>query len=116
MSNATLFFLVKVLTSGLIIAAVSTLAKTFPKWAALLTALPLITFLSLIWIYAENKDLALLERYVHDVVLWLIPGLAFFLSLILLFRARVPFFWSMTLSTGALAGGVLLFNKLGILK
>ncbi len=108
-------FLVKTLLSGLLVALISTLAKQFPKWAALLTALPLITFLSLIWIYWENRDLVLLERYVRDVVLWLVPGLVFFIALIFLFRAQVPFVWSMLAATVALAAGVWLFNKTGLL-
>jgi hypothetical protein len=116
MSDSTLFFLAKTVISGLLIAAISSLARAYPKWAALLTALPLITFLSLIWIYAQNKDLALLETYVRDVLIWLIPGIAFFISLIFLFRAKVPFLWSMTLATFALTAGVWLFQKTGILK
>lgn len=116
MSKDVFFFIFKAALSGLIIAAVSTLAKQFPKWAALLTALPLVTFLSLIWIYWETKDLGLLEHYTRDVVLWLIPGLAFFFSLIFLFRAKVPFVLSMAIATAALAAGVMLFNKTGLLK
>src|SRR4030095_17241648 len=95
MSKDTFFFLVKAVLSGVIIAVISTLAKNFPKWAALLTALPLVTFLSLIWIYLENKDYALLANYTRDVLLWTLPGLIFFLLLIFLFRAHVNFFLSL---------------------
>lgn len=83
--------MIKVIISGILIALVSSLAKTFPKWAALLTALPLMTFLSLIWIYVETRDLALLETYTKDVLIWVLPSLIFFIAAIYLFRARVPY-------------------------
>ncbi|MBX7148030.1 DUF3147 family protein [bacterium] len=110
------FFIFKAALSGVLIALTSTLAKTFPKWAALLTALPLMTFLSLIWIYVETKDLALLESYTRDVLIWVIPSLIFFVAAIYLFKAKVPFILSMGISTAVLFVGVFIFEKLHFLK
>ncbi len=114
--SATLFFIFKAALSGLLIAAISAIAKYSPKWAALLTALPLMTYLSLIWIYAENRDLALLETYLRDVLLWIFPGLFFFLALIALFHWRVPFLLSLLVGTAILAGATYLFGRLGIIR
>ena len=114
--QTTLFFIVKVVVSGLLIAIISSLAKTFPKWAALLTALPLMTFFSLIWIYVETKDLALLETYTRDVLIWVLPSFLFLIAAIYLFRARIPFLLTMGISTVALFVGVLAFEKLHLLK
>ena len=110
------FFLVKTVISGVLIALISSLAKTFPKWAALLTALPLMTFLSLIWIYLETKDLALLESYTRDVLIWVLPSLIFFVVAIYLFKAKVPFALSLGLSTGVLFLGIFICEKLGFIK
>jgi hypothetical protein len=109
-------FIFKALISGILIAAISTVARVSPKWAALLTALPLITFLSMIWIYLENKDLALLHRYTWDVLLWTLPSIIFFFTAIILFKWRVPFFLTLALATLALAGGLYIFQKIGIIK
>ena len=111
-----LLFIVKVIVSGLLIAIISSLAKTLPKWAALLTALPMMTFLSLIWIYLETKDLALLETYTRDVLIWVLPSLLFFVAAIYLFRAKIPFLLTMGISTAVLFVGVLVFEKLHLLK
>ncbi|QQR81333.1 MAG: DUF3147 family protein [Deltaproteobacteria bacterium] len=111
-----LLFITKVIISGIIIASVSSLAKIYPKWAALLTALPLTTFLSLIWIYIETKDLALLSTYTRDVFFWVLPSLLFFAAAIFLFRTKLPFILSMGLSTIALFVGVVIFEKLHLLK
>lgn len=116
MSSETVFFIVKTALSGLVIAAISEMAKTFPKGAALLTALPMMTFLSLIWIYVEKRDLNLLAVYTKDVILWVIPSFAFFIAAYFLFKHKVPFVVSMALSTVALGIGVWVFEKAGFLK
>lgn len=114
--NQTVFFIFKAVISGLLIALISTLAKGYPKWAALLTALPLMTFLSLIWIYLENKNLEMLAQYTWDVFIWVIPSLLFFVAAYFLFKKQIPFVWAMSLSTIILFLGVFIFEKLGILK
>lgn len=116
MTHSTLFFIFKTILSGALIASISSLAKVFPKWAAILTALPLMTLLSLIWIYFETKDLKLLEEYTYNVFLVVLPTLIFFIAAVFLFRARVPFEWTLLISCGALGLGILLFEKLGWLK
>jgi uncharacterized membrane protein (GlpM family) len=116
MTSQTAFFLVKTVLSGLVIAAISEAAKTFPKGAALLTALPMMTFLSLIWIYFEKRDLNLLAVYTKDVILWVIPSFAFFIAAYFLFKHKVPFVVSMALATVALGIGVWVFEKAGFLK
>lgn len=116
MTGQAVFFVTKIIISGILIALVSSLAKIYPKWAALLTALPLVTFLSLIWIYVETKDLDLLATYTRDVFFWVLPSLFFFVAAIFLFRSKIPFILSMGLSTLALFVGVLLFEKLHLLK
>ena len=110
------FFLFKVLISGFLVALISTLAKRLPQWSALLTALPLVTFISLIWIYLETKDLGLIEKYTRDVLLWTLPSLSFFVAGIFLFKARVPFFPSLALATAALALTAFAFQKLNWLN
>lgn len=114
--SQTSFFIIKVIISGILIAAISTLAKTFPKWAALLTALPMMTLLSLVWIYFETRDLALLENYTRDVLIWVLPSLLFFVAAIYFFRAKMPFVVTMALSIAFMGIGVWVFERLHLLK
>ncbi len=114
--NQTYFFVFKTVISGILIAVISSLAKTYPKWAALLTALPLMTYLSLIWIYAENKDLNLLAQYTRDVFIWVIPSLIFFIAAYFLFKSNTSFVLSMLVATLALFLGVFIFEKLKLMK
>lgn len=110
------FFIIKVIISGILIAIISSLAKTSPKWAALLTALPIATFLSMVWIHLETKNPALLEIYTKDVIFWAFPSFLFLIAAVYLFRARVPFLITMGLSTAAVLIGVLIFEKLHLLR
>ena len=48
------FFLLKVIISGVIVAIVSTLGKKFPIWGGVLAALPIISILSLSFLYYET--------------------------------------------------------------
>jgi len=111
MSGPILLFILKVLISGLLVALISSLAKVFPKWAAFLTAIPLVTFLSVIWIYWEYRDLPMLERYLWNVFLWTLPMFIFFFAAIFLFRARVPFILSLFVSLLSLGIGVYFFQR-----
>ena len=113
---ANLLFIIKALLSGILIASISTLAKHSPKWAAFLTSLPLVTYLSMIWIYAEHRNLPMLQTYTYDVLIWTLPGLMFFIAAILFFKSGMNFYLVMILATLILALAVLLFSRLGILK
>jgi hypothetical protein len=116
MSSQVGIFIFKVVISGILIATISSLARVYPKWAALLTALPLITFFSMIWIYLEQRNLKVLHDYTWDVFLWTLPSIVFFLTAIGMLRLRVPFFLTLTAATLSLAGGLYLFQKIGIMK
>ncbi|MBI2082356.1 MAG: hypothetical protein HYT76_02190 [Deltaproteobacteria bacterium] len=111
MTSSTIFFTLKVVLSGLLIAAISTLAKSSPKWAAFLTALPFISIISVIWIYTETKDFAVLESYMKNLFIWILPTLVFYLAAIYFFRIRAPFPIALGLSVVILSLSLLLLNK-----
>ena len=116
MNSQVYMFIFKAVLSGILVATISSVARTSHKWAALLTALPLITYLSMIWIYLEQRDLKILQNYTTDVLLWTLPSIIFFLVAIAMFKMRVPFFLTLTAATLSLAGGLYLFQKTGIIK
>ena len=55
-----MFFLLKTLLSALIIALVSTLARRYPGFGALVAALPLVSVFGMIWLWLETHDPALM--------------------------------------------------------
>ncbi|MBF0493098.1 MAG: DUF3147 family protein [Deltaproteobacteria bacterium] len=116
MSHDTLFFIFKTIVSGLMIAGISSLVKVQPKWAAFLTALPVMTVLSLVWIYLEQKDLQVLQHYTKDVFLYVLPTLSFFGAAYYLFKHKTPFWLALSIALLILFLSVALFKKFGFLK
>lgn len=84
-------FLVKVVLSALIIAAVSELGKRFTLLGAILASLPLTSILALVWLYLDTRE----TKPVIDLsvgIFWaVLPSLLFFMVLPLLLRKGVAF-------------------------
>ena len=51
-----LYLIIKAAISGLIIAAVSEIAKKWPGFGALVASLPLISILGMLWLWRDKPD------------------------------------------------------------
>ena len=89
--SSTVFFIVKVAVSALIIAGVSELAKRMPSLGGLIAAMPLTTLLALIWLYAETGDYQLAHTFTRSVLFAIIPTIFFFITALYLFRRGASF-------------------------
>lgn len=87
-----MFLIIKYLTTSLVIVGVSELAKRSDKLGAVLASLPLVTFLTLFWLYFENQPQNKIANHAYYTFWYVIPTLPmFFLFPNLLFRFG---FWS----------------------
>ncbi len=86
-----MFFIMKLIVSALAIAAISELAKHLPAFSGLLAAMPLVTLLSLIWLFMETKDYQLAHRFTVGVLWGLAPTLFFFMAAIPMLKRGVSF-------------------------
>ncbi len=97
---ASLQFLLKILVSALVIAAVSEIAKRSSAAAAILASLPLTSLLAFVFLYYETGD----SRKVIDLsngIFWMIlPSLALFVSLPILLKKGMSFPWALSVSAG----------------
>ena len=76
----------KGLLSGVIVVAASEIAKRSSIFGALIVSLPIISILSLFWLYNDTKDTAKVADFA-EVILWLvIPALSLFIILPYLLR------------------------------
>lgn len=66
------------LTAGLIV-LISEVAKRSEKLGALITALPLVTFSVLIWMYTENEPTEKMGQYVGYVFWYALPTMPMFI-------------------------------------
>lgn len=86
-----LHLLVKSAVSGLIIAAVSEIARRSPGFGALVTALPLVAILSMIWLWRDAGDAEGMAAYAEATFWYVLPSLPMFLAIPALLRRGVPF-------------------------
>ena len=93
--------LVKAALSGLLIALASEVARRFPGLGALIVSLPLVSILSMIWLWRDTQDVERLAAHSIGTVWFLAPSVPLFLALPALMRAGWGF-WSALLASCAL--------------
>ena len=96
-----LYLFIKAALSGLIIAAVSEIARRSPGFAALIASLPLISILGMIWLWRDTSDTAKIAAHAEATLWYVLPSLPMFLLLPALLRAGWGF-WPALLAGCAL--------------
>lgn len=74
-----LYLAVKALVSGLIVAAVSEVAKRWPGVGGLLAALPLVSILAMIWLWRDTQDARRVADLAAGTFWFVLPTLPMFL-------------------------------------
>ena len=106
-----MFFVIKLLTSAAIIAGVSEIAKKSSFLAAFLISLPIVSILSFVWIYIENKDAKQIQALSWEVFYLVIPSLLFFVALPLGLKHGLNFWVAMLLATLVTSIGYFIVSK-----
>ena len=76
----------KGLLSGTIVVAASEIAKKSSIFGALIVSLPIISILSLFWLYNDTKDTAKVADFAEGILWLVIPALSLFIILPYLLR------------------------------
>ena len=93
-----LYLVTKALVSGILIAAISEIAKRSPAVGALVASLPLVSILGMMWLWRDTGDPVRMAAHAEATFWYVLPSLPMFLLIPMLLRTGVPF-W------GALASG-----------
>ena len=83
---AWLEWLGKGLLSGTIVVTASEIAKKSSIFGALIVSLPIISILSLFWLYNDTKDTAKVADFAEGILWLVIPALSLFIILPYLLR------------------------------
>lgn len=102
--NQTLWFILKVGISALLIAAISELGKRSSLMAALLASLPLISVMAMFWLFIETRDAQKVADLTTGIFWLILPSLALFIALPLLLRKGVDFYLAMGISIALTVG------------
>ena len=93
-----LYFVVKCVLSGIIIAAVSEIAKRSPALGALIVSLPLVSLLGILWLWRDTGDIERIANHAESTFWYVLPSLPMFLALPAMLRAGIGFWPSMAAS------------------
>jgi len=91
---------VKALVSGAVIAIASEVARRNPGWGGLLASLPLVSMLSLAWLWRDSHDTARAADFLASSTLYTISAMPAFALMVLLLRRQAGL--TATLLAGAL--------------
>ncbi len=90
-----LYLFLKAAISGVIIAAVSEIAKRWPGFGALVASLPLISILGMLWLWKDARDIEGMAAHVQATFWYVLPSLPMFLLIPVLLRKGVGFYPSL---------------------
>jgi hypothetical protein len=93
-----LYFIIKCVLSGIIIAMVSEIAKRSPALGALIVSLPLVSLLGILWLWRDTADIERIASHAESTFWYVLPSLPMFLALPAMLRAGVGFWPSMAAS------------------
>jgi hypothetical protein len=82
---------IKAIVSGLIIAAVSEIARRFPTTGALIASLPLVSVLGMLWLWQARPDAENMAVHSAATFWYVLPSLPMFLAIPAMLRAGVNF-------------------------
>jgi hypothetical protein len=89
------YFLIKCVLSGIIIAIVSEVAKRSPAFGALIVSLPLVSLLGIVWLWRDTKDIERIAGHAEATFWYVLPSLPMFLALPALLRNGFGFWPSL---------------------
>lgn len=107
--SGTAFFITKVAVSALLIALVSEVAKQSDRFGGLIAALPVTTFLIIVWMAAEGASDEKIAAHMKFTLYFVLPTLPMFLLFPLLIK-HLGFIGALAASIALTAALVYLFN------
>jgi hypothetical protein len=100
------YLILKAFLSGIIIAAVSEIAKRSPAFGALVASLPLVSVLAIMWLWRDTGDTVRIANHAEATFWYVLPSMPMFLAFPFMLRHGVEFWLALA---GACALTVILY-------
>ena len=88
----------KIIISSVIITLVSEIAKKDTLVAGLIASIPLVSILSIVWLYIDTKNIEDVKALSNSILWMVIPSISLFISLPIFLRLGISFFLAILLS------------------
>jgi hypothetical protein len=92
-----LYLIIKAAISGVIVAAVSEIARRYPGWGGLLASLPLTSLLAMLWLWRDSGDAERVAELSQSTIWFFVPSVPLFIALPILLRSGFGFWASMAI-------------------
>ena len=92
-----LYLAIKAAISGVIVAAVSEIARRYPGWGGLVASLPLTSLLAMVWLFRDSHDPGRVAALSVSTFWFFLPSIPLFIALPALIRSGVEFWLSMAI-------------------
>jgi hypothetical protein len=102
-----LYLVIKAALSGVIVAAVSEIARRYPGWGGLVASLPLTSLLAMIWLFRDTRDPERVAELSLSTIWFFVPSVPLFIALPMLIRTGLGFWPSMAI---VIAGTLVLYS------
>ncbi|WP_026692039.1 DUF3147 family protein [Peribacillus kribbensis] len=76
-----MFTIVKILISAIIIGTITEFSRRYPQQGGIIAALPIVSLLSILWLYTQGEQIDKISKFAMGVV-WGLPGTVVMLLII----------------------------------
>lgn len=76
-----MYLITKIMASAIVIGVVTEISRRFPSYGGIIAALPLVSLLSIMWLYFQGEQTATLSKFALGV-LWGFPATAVLLVIV----------------------------------
>ena len=90
--------IIKILISSGIILLVSEIAKKDNLFGSLIASIPLVSVLSMIWLYVDTNDINKVKALANGILWMIVPSMTLFIVLPILINYGIQFYLSLTIS------------------
>lgn len=92
------YYILKILITTMLIVLISEIAKRSTFLGAILSSIPLVSVLAMIWLYIDTKDISKVSTLSLSIFWLVLPSLSLFVALPLLLKQGISFYISMSIS------------------
>lgn len=94
-----MYYLLKFFISGVLVVLISEISKRNLLVGAFLASMPIISYMSFLWIYLETRDVQKVADLSINIFWLILPSMTFFLTFPYFLKIKVPFVSSLVLSS-----------------
>ncbi|MCX8057959.1 MAG: DUF3147 family protein [Spirochaetes bacterium] len=94
-----MIYFLKIIISALLIFIISEISKKYPKVGGLIASLPLVSLISILWLFYETRDKQKVIDYCNSIYIYIFPSIFIFIFLPIFLKLNINFYISLLISS-----------------